>query len=91
MKTVFIKVYGKVQGVFFRQTTIAKAKELSLTGYALNARDGTVEIMAQGMPENIDQLIAWCHHGPERARVNKVDVQVVGEKISFRSFELRYP
>ena len=91
MKTVFIKVYGKVQGVFFRQTAIAKAKELNLTGYALNARDGTVEIMAQGTPENIEALIAWCHRGPERARVDKVDVQVVEEKISFRRFELRYP
>ena len=91
MKTVFIKVYGKVQGVFFRQTTIAKAKKLSITGYTLNARDGTVEIMAQGTPQNIDELITWCHRGPERARVDKVDVQVVEEKISFRSFELRYP
>jgi acylphosphatase len=47
MRTVFIKVYGKVQGVFFRQNTISKAKELNITGYTLNARDGTVEIMAQ--------------------------------------------
>jgi len=91
MKTVFIKVYGKVQGVFFRQATIAKAKELNITGYTLNARDGTVEIMAQGTRENIEALIAWSHHGPERARVDKVDVKEVEEKNSFRSFELRYP
>ena len=90
MRTVFIKVYGKVQGVFFRQNTISKAKELNIAGYTLNARDGTVEIMAQGTSENIDALIAWCHHGPERARVDKVDVQDVEEKSSFRSFELRY-
>lgn len=91
MKTVFIKVYGKVQGVFFRQHAIAKARELNITGYTLNAYDGTVEIMAQGTPENIETLITWSHRGPERARVDKVDVQVVEEKISFRSFELRYP
>ena len=91
MKTVFIKVYGKVQGVFFRQTTIAKAKELNVAGYTLNAKDGTVEIMAQGTGENIDALIAWCHHGPERARVDKVEVKEVEEKTSFRSFELKYP
>lgn len=91
MKTVFIKVYGKVQGVFFRQNTIAKARALNLTGYTLNARDGTVEIMAQGNPENIEAFIAWCHRGPERARVDKVEVKEVEEKSSFRSFELRYP
>ncbi len=91
MKTVFIKVYGKVQGVFFRQNTISKAKALNITGYTLNTHDGTVEIMAQGTPENIDALIAWCHHGPERARVDKVEVKDVEEKSSFRSFELRYP
>ena len=90
MKTVFIKVYGKVQGVFFRQNTISKAKALNISGYTLNAQDGTVEIMAQGTPENIDELIAWCHRGPERARVDKVDVKDVEEKSSFRSFELRY-
>lgn len=91
MITVFIKVYGKVQGVFFRQSTIAKAKEHSITGYTFNAHDGTVEIMAQGTQENIDALVAWCHRGPERARVDKVEVKGVEEKSSFRSFELRYP
>jgi len=91
MKTVFIKVYGKVQGVFFRQNTISKARALNVTGYTLNAKDGTVEIMAQGTPENINALIAWCQRGPERARVDKVEVNDVEEKSSFRSFELRYP
>ena len=41
--------------------------------------------MAQGTTENIDTLIAWCHHGPERARVDKVEVKDVEEKSSFRS------
>ena len=91
MKTAFIKVYGKVQGVYFRQNTIVQAKALNITGYTLNAKDGTVEIMAQGNPQSIDALIAWCHQGPERARVDKVDVKEVEEKTSFRSFEVRYP
>ncbi|MBK5283937.1 MAG: acylphosphatase [Bacteroidia bacterium] len=90
MKSIIIKVYGKVQGVFFRQSTVAKANELNITGYVLNATDGTVEISAQGTEENLTEFSRWCHRGPERARVDKVEVRDVEEKISFSRFEVRY-
>lgn len=90
MQTVFIKVYGKVQGVFFRQSTVAKASELGIKGFVLNAPDGAVEITAQSPQEKLDEFIRWCHHGPERARVDKVEWNNVSSDISFDSFEVRY-
>ena len=90
MRIVFIKVYGIVQGVFFRKTTVTKANELGIKGFVSNATDRTVEITAQGSQENLNEFIHWCHHGPERARVDKVEVKDVEEKISFSRFEVRY-
>jgi acylphosphatase len=90
MQTVFIKVHGKVQGVFFRQSTVAKANELGVKGFVLNAHDGTVEITAQATDEILNEFIRWCHRGPERARVDKVEVKPVEENSSFHSFEVRY-
>ncbi|HLG34096.1 MAG TPA: acylphosphatase [Bacteroidia bacterium] len=90
MPTAFIKVYGKVQGVFFRHFTVIKANELGVTGFVLNAADGTVEITTQASQEKLDEFIRWCHHGPERARVDKVEVRFVEENSSFHSFEVRY-
>jgi acylphosphatase len=90
MRIVFIKVYGKVQGVFFRQTTVSKATEHGITGFVLNAADGTVEITAHGSEENINDFIRWCHRVPERARVDKVEVKDVKENFSFSRFEIRY-
>ncbi len=71
-----LKIHGRVQGVFFRQSTREKARELGLSGWVKNMPDGTVEALATG-PENvINELIAWCEQGPAYARVDKVDVQV---------------
>ena len=90
MPVVFIKVYGKVQGVFFRQSTAAAANELGITGFVLNADDGTVEITACASQEKLNEFIKWCHHGPERARVDKVETNNVSANLSFDSFEIRY-
>ncbi|MBX9947871.1 MAG: acylphosphatase [Candidatus Obscuribacterales bacterium] len=71
-----LKIHGRVQGVFFRQSTREKARELGLSGWVKNMPDGTVEALATG-PENVvNELIAWCQHGPAYARVEKVDAVV---------------
>ena len=88
MKCVHIKVYGIVQGVFFRKFTQQKANQLGVKGYVRNAGDRTVEIEAEASSETIDSLISWCHHGPERAVVNKVEVTESPLK-NFTSFEIR--
>ena len=84
-----MKVYGKVQGVFFRASTQEKAEELGLTGFVRNEPDRTVYLEAEGDPESIKQLEAWVHRGPEEARVDKVEVKELGELAGFRKFEQR--
>ena len=74
MKTIRIIVSGRVQGVYFRQSTREQAIALQITGWVRNLADGTVEILATGDEKKLEQLILWCHTGPPRAVVNKIDV-----------------
>jgi acylphosphatase len=66
-------VSGVVQGVFFRASTQARARELGLTGWAKNLADGRVEVVAGGDAEAIDALERWLHRGPPGARVDAVE------------------
>ena len=74
-KTVSIIVSGKVQGVFFRQSTKELASALNLAGYVKNLPDGSVEIVATGNDEHIDHLIRWCSAGPPKAKVENVKIK----------------
>lgn len=73
-KAFQIQVFGKVQGVYYRQSTRDKAQELDLKGTVQNLQDGSVIIHAEGAEEKIQQLIAWCHKGPIMAKVSEVKV-----------------
>ena len=73
-QTISITVSGKVQGVFYRQSTREKARELGLAGHVQNMPDGSVHILATGPREKLDQLISWCHQGPPRSRVTSVKI-----------------
>jgi len=83
MKTVLITVAGRVQGVFYRQTAKEKATELSIKGEVRNMPDETVQIIATGTKEQIEQLIEWCMQGPPKAIVQDVMV----EEIPLQSFD----
>jgi acylphosphatase len=62
-KRVGLKIYGKVQGVFFRDSSQRKAKELDLSGWIKNEPDGTVRITAEGEEKDLKELIEWCRAG----------------------------
>lgn len=66
-------VCGVVQGVFFRASTQARARELGLTGVARNRADGAVEVIASGSPDALRELEAWLHDGPPAARVESIE------------------
>jgi acylphosphatase len=66
-------VSGRVQGVFFRASTRSRARELGLTGWALNRTDGTVEVLVCGEPSAVDRLCDWLWQGPDAARVDRVE------------------
>lgn len=67
-------VIGRVQGVFFRQATSDKAKELSLTGWVRNLPTGEVECLISGENESIDAMIDWLHDGPAAAKVESIQI-----------------
>jgi len=65
-------IYGRVQGVFFRDFVAKRARRLGLTGYVCNLPEGTVEVRAEGEREKLEELIGYLKIGPPAARVNKV-------------------
>ena len=67
-----LRVEGKVQGVFYRQSTREKARELKLHGWVKNCSDGSVEIHVEGEQNTITELVSWCHQGPKNAMVTKL-------------------
>ena len=67
-------VSGWVQGVFYRATCAAVARELGLGGYVRNLPDGRVEAAFEGPEADVDAMVAWCRHGPDLARVDGVEI-----------------
>jgi acylphosphatase len=65
-------VLGKVQGVYFRHSTLLTATKLGLRGFARNLPDGSVEVLAQGAAAAVEELREWLRHGPAQARVDEV-------------------
>jgi acylphosphatase len=90
MKRAHIHVSGIVQGVYFRQGTLAKARSLDLRGFVRNLSDGRVEIVCEGEAEAIEGLITWCRKGPIGARVEGLDVQWIESQDEFKDFRVAY-
>ncbi len=87
MKHVSIRVYGKVQGVFFRASAKTRADELEVMGIVRNEPDGSVYIEAEGSEEALREFAGWCGRGPEFARVERCVVRD-GELKNYRRFEI---
>lgn len=83
-----IKVYGKVQGVFFRVETRRKAQELGISGNVQNVENGSVEILAMGSEKDLKELLDWCYNGPTGARVEKVEYEWIISEKTFDKFEI---
>ena len=65
-------IKGRVQGVFFRDSTRRVAESLGITGHAINLPDGDVEVLACGDAASLSQLREWLQDGPPHARVDDV-------------------
>ena len=84
-------VYGLVQGVNFRSFVIRRANELGLTGYVRNVLlDGTVEVVAEGEREKLEQLLRYLEAGPRAARVKRVNVDWSEYSGEFSRFDVRF-
>ncbi|MCX6765750.1 MAG: acylphosphatase [Candidatus Moranbacteria bacterium] len=83
-----IKIYGRVQGVFFRHSAREKAEELGISGFARNEPDGTVYIEAEGGKVKLEKFLEWCRKGPPLARVEKVDFEYQPDTKEFDGFAM---
>ncbi|MEO6610574.1 MAG: acylphosphatase [Chitinophagaceae bacterium] len=89
-QTLSILVYGKVQGVFFRQTAKEKADQAGIHGEVRNTGDEKVAILATGTPEQLSAFVEWCRQGPPKAKVTGVDVKEIPLQLFFGFKIIRY-
>ncbi|PTM05514.1 MAG: acylphosphatase [Bacteroidetes bacterium] len=84
-----IQVYGKVQGVFYRKSTLIEAKKLGLCGWVKNREDGSVQIFAEGSARQLEDLKRWCKKGPAQADVQELISESAPAQF-YKSFEIEY-
>ncbi|MFA6251460.1 MAG: acylphosphatase [Candidatus Paceibacterota bacterium] len=88
-KRINLKIYGRVQGVFFRDSAQKEARKLGLVGFARNDVDGTVYIEVEGEEEKLNEFIKWCQNGPDHAQVDKVEMQWLKATETFSDFKIK--
>jgi acylphosphatase len=69
-----VVVHGRVQGVFFRDSTRRQAEKSGVAGWARNREDGTVEAVFEGDDDAVARIVDWVREGPGHADVERVDV-----------------
>ncbi len=72
-----VKIFGRVQGVFFRQWTINQARALGVAGWVRNAADGTVEAHVEGEEDAVTKMIDGMRRGPSQARVEELSADSI--------------
>lgn len=87
--TLHAFVSGRVQGVWFRQSTKEQADMLGLTGWVRNLDDGRVEVMVSGEDKAVYQLESWLAQGPPLSNVAEVSSEQLPEGEPFTAFEIR--
>jgi acylphosphatase len=68
-------ISGRVQNVWFRDACSREASQRGVSGWVTNLPDGRVEAAFEGDASSVDALVAWCHEGPPRAQVARVEVR----------------
>ena len=90
MVRTHLTISGKVQGVFFRASTKEKAEYFDITGFVANNADGTVTVVAEGSENKMNSFVDWCHSGPSRSEVKKVEIEKLEYNNEFEDFNVRY-
>jgi acylphosphatase len=87
MKTIRIKISGLIQGVFFRKFIKEEADKLKIKGHVRNLESGEVEVIAEGIEENVKEMSLVCKKGAPHSNVKSVDVQEINH-IGFDDFKI---
>lgn len=82
-------VHGKVQGVSYRYFTMQAARQLMLTGWVRNRFNHTVELVAEGTKEELEQLLVILNEGPRSAKITQIDTEWQTGTGEFKKFEIR--
>lgn len=72
-QAIRVRIYGRVQGVWFRVWTAREAADRGLSGWVRNRADGSVEAVFAGPAADVQDMIAACRHGPPAARVDRIE------------------
>ena len=83
-----VKAHGRVQGVFFRDSTREEAQARGVTGWIRNTDDGAVEAVFEGDSDAVEALLWFMRSGPDSADVDRLDVDEE-EPEGLRRFEVR--
>jgi acylphosphatase len=75
-----LRIFGWVQGVFFRNWAVERAQALGLRGWVRNRSDGSVEALAFGPAEAVDEFVALCREGPPAAVVERLDIEAADDQ-----------
>ena len=79
-------ISGRVQGVYFRQSTLIEARSLGVNGWVRNLMDGRVEAVFEGEEHAVKMLVNYCRQGPPAAKVTNLDVSFGPFKGEFSNF-----
>jgi acylphosphatase len=90
MKHIKIKVFGLVQGVFYRYTTRKIARKLGLAGFVKNMPDGSVYIEAEGPEDRLYELLEFSKKGPKYAEVKNVEYEFRDPTNKFKGFDYAF-
>jgi len=83
-------VSGAVQGVGYRYFAMNAAHELGVTGWVRNLYDGTVQVVAEGPRETLEEFLKHLHRGPHSGRVDDVRFTWFPYQGDFDRFEVRF-
>jgi acylphosphatase len=68
-----VVVHGRVQGVFFRDSTRERARAHGVAGWVANRPDGAVEAVLEGDPEAVERVVRFLQTGPPSAEVERIE------------------
>lgn len=88
MTELYATITGKVQGVRYRDYVQVSAGKLGLTGFVRNNRDGSVAVVAHGMPDDLKLFVEYLHEGSLQSKVEGVSVEWRTATITYDDFSV---
>lgn len=88
-ETLRLRVHGHVQGIGFRDACKRHAHLHGVRGWVSNAGNGTVDVLLQGSPDQVDRMLSWLGQGPEGAQVSEIEQEVLYTDMFYDRFEIR--